>query len=275
MTIRNRIRGVVGAAALTTAVAVTAVVAGGPRQSSAAADASATQASVAAAQQPMPGASATPGRGTTPADKENRAADFEQRLAANLGVSVDQLRAAIKTTALQEVDAAETAGRITPEQAQRARDRINSGTGPFGFGGFGHWGRHRDGPRQGPAGGPRALFDGQIVEAAATALGISGDQLRQDLADLGSPQAVAAKHGKDNPAGKGALQGAMADAIRAELTGNGLDPARVDQAVAFFNQNFERLYTAPLGQHDPFGPAGRPGRLPGRAPSTMPPGGTQ
>ena len=56
-------------------------------------------------------------------------------------------------------------------------------------------------------GGPVALGDDGFARAAASYFGISADQLRQDLHDRGSLQAVAAKYGKDTADGKAGLPG--------------------------------------------------------------------
>lgn len=126
---------------------------------------------------------------STPAATEQRRQaqdEYLNRLAANLGVTVDRLRAALQQTALQDVDAALAAGRVTAEQAQAARDRINSGDLHLGpgvgrGGGFG-----RDGGR----GGMFASSD-QI----ATFLGITAEQLRTERQNQ-SLAAVAQAHGK-------------------------------------------------------------------------------
>ncbi|HEX2112164.1 MAG TPA: hypothetical protein VHF67_11485 [Gaiellaceae bacterium] len=67
---------------------------------------------------------------------------FLDAVARHLGVSRDELDDATKAAALDQVDAALEAGRITEEQADELRSRIESGEvppffGPF-FGGFHH-----------------------------------------------------------------------------------------------------------------------------------------
>src|SRR5581483_11297697 len=90
-----------------------------------------------------------------------------------------------KQTALQEVDAALAAGRITAQQAQQARDRINSGE----FGGFG-FGIGRGGPG-GPGG--RGFFAEK--DQLAQFLGITEAQLQTELNGK-SLAKVAQAHGK-------------------------------------------------------------------------------
>jgi hypothetical protein len=137
---------------------------------------------------------------------EARITEHLNRLAQNLGVTPDKLRDALKQTALQEIDAAVQAGRMTQAQADRAREAINNGTaGGFGagpiFGGFGPGGP--GGMRGGPggAGGPGGMFGGMRAghlgdDKIATFLGITQDQLRQELRSGKSLAQVATAHGK-------------------------------------------------------------------------------
>ena len=66
---------------------------------------------------------------------------FQAAVAEKLGVTTTELQNAYKAAALEQVDAAVAAGRLTEEQADAIRERIESGDflGPhFGFGfGFG------------------------------------------------------------------------------------------------------------------------------------------
>ena len=70
---------------------------------------------------------------------------FLDAVARHLGVSREELDDATKAAALEQVDAALEAGRITEEQAEALKSRIESGEGPpfFGplFGGL-HGGMH-------------------------------------------------------------------------------------------------------------------------------------
>ena len=201
-----------------------------------------------------PRTSGTPGAG-----KQGQACgDFASKLAGNLGVSEDKLRDAFKQTALQEVDAAQAAGRITADQAQRLKDRINQGGGNLPC-------FHLGGDKVGQAArgvqrGQMAMILPQMVDATAGYLGTDRATLMQELRDQGSLQAVAAKHGKDTPDGKAGLEQAMEAALRKTLADSGADQARVDQVANQFKQNFDRLYTRNLkrmgpgaGADSPFG----------------------
>jgi hypothetical protein len=97
---------------------------------------------------------------------------FLDAVARHLGVSRDELDEATRAAALDQVDAALEAGRITEEQAEELRSRIESGDipplfGPFlgGLGGL-HGGMH--------------VF-GADLSAAAAYLDLSVDELRDRL----------------------------------------------------------------------------------------------
>ena len=94
---------------------------------------------------------------------------FLDAVARHLGVSREELDDATKAAALEQVDAALEAGKITEEQAEALKSRIESGEGrPFfgpGFGRF-HGGIHGFGPH---------------LSAAADYLDLSVEQLRERL----------------------------------------------------------------------------------------------
>ncbi len=113
-----------------------------------------------------------------------------------------------------------------------------------------------------------------IAGAAATYFGIDRNQLRQDLAAAGSLRGVAAKYGKDTAAGKAGLEAALEAALRQSLVDRGASADRINQAVERFKQNFDRLYTAPLGRQGSRAPGGF-GRGPRQAPTATPTGGRQ
>lgn len=136
------------------------------------------------AQQPSP----TPPPSARQQQAQQRANDFIDRLARNLGVTPERLRDALRQTAIQGVDQALAEGRITQQQADRLKEQINAGAVmPFGPGfGFG---------RPGPFGEGRLGIPGFDKAALAQFLGITPEQLRQELPGKSLAQ-VAAAHGK-------------------------------------------------------------------------------
>ena len=156
---------------------------------------------------------------------------FLDAVAKHLGISSDELREATKAAAVDQVDAALEEGRITKEQAEELKSRIEAGEVPpfFGPGLFGHF--------RGPFHGP-----GDHLSAAASYLDLTVDQLidrlndGRSLADVakaegksvdGLKQAIVAEAEKDldEAVADGDLQRQEADAILARLR------ARVDDFV--------------------------------------------
>ena len=121
---------------------------------------------------------------------------FLSDAANRLGVTSAQLQDALKQAAIDRVDAALAAGRITQAMADRIKQRIESGD--LGRG-FGHPGFHR---------GLRA-----IGSAAATYIGITPQQLRQEIVGGKSLAQVATEQGKSVDG----LKQAILDAVKTRL----------------------------------------------------------
>jgi len=133
-------------------------------------------------------------------------------VAKRLNVTPDQLKAAIKGATDDRIDQAVKDGKITKEQGDKLKQRLADGGLPF-FGpgpgrGFGHHGFG------GPGFGHRA---GASLDAAATYLGLTEDQLHAQLAS-GKSLADIAK-------GKGKTVDGLEKAMTADLQ------AKLDQAV--------------------------------------------
>ncbi len=300
MSIRNRAIAAVGGVGLTLAIAVGAVAAGGPHGGTSTPTTGGASSSTAASTTTTAGFATTTnfsfgnfgdlgglmgagGLGAATialAPDPAQCQDVQSKLAANLGVTTDQLQSAIKKTMLQEIDENEKAGKLTADQAKAARDRVNSttdfcanlGTHFAGPGGQRPGGGKVDG-RGGIGIGGIGMADSATYQAVATYFGINTDQLQQDLKDAGSLQGVAAKYGKDNTAGKAALEAAMEQSLKADLAKRNLPQTMIDQIVAQFKTNFDTLYTAKMGQGMPIGPGGQ-NRTPGQRPGGPRPSAT-
>jgi hypothetical protein len=140
------------------------------------------------------GAIAASGSGDPAAERQAFLSDAANRL----GVSSAKLQDALKQAALDRVDAAVAAGRLTKAQADSIKQRIESGR--LGAG-FGHAGFHR---------GLRGFG-----EAAAAYIGVNREQLRQELIGGKSLAQVATEHGKS----VGGLKQAIVDAAKKRLDG--------------------------------------------------------
>jgi polyhydroxyalkanoate synthesis regulator phasin len=138
-----------------------------------------------------------------------------------LGVEPDALSDALKQALQNSVDEAVEDGRLTEEQGERLKERIESGQGPF-MGGFGF--RGGDGFGFGPGLGHHLGF--ASLEAAASFLDVTEDALRDRLRDGDTLAEVARDRGK-SVAG---LVDALVDAAN----------ERIDEAVEAGRLDVER-----------------------------------
>jgi polyhydroxyalkanoate synthesis regulator phasin len=122
--------------------------------------------------------------------------------ATQLGVSPGALSSALKTALKHRVDAAVAAGRLTKEQGDALKARIDAGSVPFLYGGFHH--------------GPLGHF--LELDAAASYLGLTETQLRDQLGGGKTLAQIAKDRNKS--------VGGLVDAMTAEAK------TQVDDAVA-------------------------------------------
>jgi hypothetical protein len=163
---------------------------------------------------------------------------FMDTLASELGTTRDGLVAASKTAANAAIDAAVEASDLTDERAAEIRDRIDDadGTGCRWFGaGFAHGFGH---------GLARGLLGGDVLEAAADALGVDSADLVSELREADSLEAVAEQHG----AAYDDLTASILSAVRADLDAGDIDPDRAEAVIERLTQWLDNG-----GQFDGFG----------------------
>lgn len=149
---------------------------------------------------------------------------FMDALASELGVTRDSLVAAGQSAATATIDAAVEAGDLTEERATELRERIAEADGTrcgwFGHGfarGFGH-------------GFARGFLGGNLVEAAADALGIESSELIDQLREAESLQSLAEAQGVSYAE----VRASVLAAVEADLdaaVGEGLDQERADAVI--------------------------------------------
>jgi hypothetical protein len=174
--------------------------------------------------------------------------DFLDSVAKHLGVSRQKLDDATKAAAIDQVDAALSAGRITKAQADALKKRIESGdVPPLGFGrGFDR------GPGLG-LGGPGMIkpFIDDGLSAAAKYLGLTESALRDKLSNSQSLADVAKAQNKD----VNGLQNAIVTAAKADLdkavADKRLTKAQADQALAALKDHIGDLVNGKLNFRAP------------------------
>jgi polyhydroxyalkanoate synthesis regulator phasin len=168
------------------------------------------------------GAIAVAGGGAGFAATQNDSGNDSQAIiddaAKQLGVTPNALTNALKTALKHRVDEAVAAGRLTKEQGDELKARIDAGDLPLGVGGFHH-------------GGPGHYLE---LDAAADYLGLTEAQLRNELSGGKTLAQVARDHGKsvdglieamvaeakshlDDAVAAGRITKAQADSVLADL----------------------------------------------------------
>jgi hypothetical protein len=158
----------------------------------------------------------------------DRGARCEERLAKaaeNRGVSVEQLKADIEARVLARIDAAEKAGRISPERAAKLRERVDQGS---------LCGARKQARARIAAHG--------MLKAAAEFLGLDRTELRAQLPG-NSLAGLAEKQGKTATGLKAAMV-APGKARLAKVVADGkITQARADLAAKRLDALAERLAT--------------------------------
>lgn len=109
-------------------------------------------------------------------------------VAARLGITPDQLRAAFKAALSARVDTAVAAGQLTPEQAAKLKQRIADGKG-LGIGARKRFARHQKAFRA-------RIAKARAYSPVADYLGLTREQLRAELRSGKSLAQIAQSKGK-------------------------------------------------------------------------------
>lgn len=175
---------------------------------------------------------------------------FLDDLAGRLNVPRDKLDAAIKGAAEDQVDQAVKAGKLTQAQADALKQRIESANGlplgraiPFG--------------RPGKPGAPRALPGGHFgplapLDSAAKYLGLTTDQLQQQLRSGKSLADVAKAQNKD----LAGLESALKTDITSQLDDAVKNGRLTDAQRANIEKNLDQRIEALVNRTQAPGPRG-------------------
>lgn len=183
-----------------------------------------------------------------PAERTQRSDEFMSRLAANLGITPDALRGALIKTEQEQVDQAVTRGRLTAEQGQRLKERIQQRNGRGTFFGPKERPGLRGPGRPGQAGANADGFQrGMIRSAAEQALGLSPDELTGRLRQGQTLAQIAQELGKDPAAVQRDLQAALESRLDQAQSAGGMTAEQLANAKARLPQLVERLMNAQRG----------------------------
>jgi polyhydroxyalkanoate synthesis regulator phasin len=161
--------------------------------------------------------------------------------AKNLGIEPSKLTAALEKALEDRVDAAVAAGRLTKQQGDELKQRIESGevpffAGPGGGPGFGH-----------VFGGPHMFLHG--LDAAATYLDLTEDQLQSRLRSGKTLAEIAKAQNKSVDGLKDALVRQAQDRLDQAVKDGRLSKAQEQQILSGLKQHVDDLVNgkAPAG----------------------------
>ncbi len=159
-----------------------------------------------------------------------------QALAQRLGISVDKLQQAQKDAAKDVIDQALKDGKITADQAAKAKQRIDAASGKCEF--FGHLG--------GVGGEQHPLKAGLQVgfEAAAKALGMTTDELKAALKSGKSIEEIAKSKNVDLNSVKDAIVNAEKAHLDQAVKDGKITQAQADKMKSALDQHADQLLKA-------------------------------
>jgi hypothetical protein len=201
---------------------------------------------------------------------DSSGSSFLDSVAKHLGISSEKLEDATKAAAIDQVDQALADGRITKEQADELKSRIESGEWP-GLLGPGFLGPGLSGPKhfgfgfreEGPGEDQREhhfFFDGKLASAAEY-LGLTEAELREQLADGKSLADVAEAQGKSVDGLKDSIlesaRSALDEAVEADRLTQEQADAIYERLTGWIDELVQLRFPGPLRGFGPgFGPPG-------------------
>jgi hypothetical protein len=207
-------------------------------------------------------------------DPKARIEEFIKKLAANVGVTEQQLKDGLKKTSTDELDKALADGKIDQATADKIRAAIQNGEGGFGFGLMPIGGRGKGpqgapgaapngGPQAGPNGGGQRGGAGMGLgntDAIAKFLGIDAKTLQDALGSGQTPAEVAKAHGKSRDELKAFLISEMDTHLKQQVDSGKLTQAQADAMRTQSAANIDKMLDSKLPQRpNGFGGPGGPG----------------
>ena len=173
--------------------------------------------------------------GATTASAADRA-PLVDAIAAKLGVTPDQLRAAVKAAVVARVDAALAAGKLTPEQAARLEARIADANG-LGLG----LGAGKAFAKKQKAFGDRLAKRAKASGPAAEYLGLTREALRAELRKGQSLAQIARARGKSVEGLVAAMVAPLKERLDKAVANDRVTRQRADAILERLTSRVERL----------------------------------
>jgi hypothetical protein len=170
---------------------------------------------------------------------------FLDDAAKRLGTTPAKLEAALKGAAIDRIDAAVAAGRLTKAQGDAIKQRIQSGKGPLL--GLGPAVRGRPPGGRGFGFGFRLGFGpGRSLDAAAHYLGLTDKQLRKQLHSGRSLATIAKNKGKSLSGLESAIRAAVKTRLDKMVQNKRITAAQENQFLQQFDRSLPNLVNGSL-----------------------------
>lgn len=184
------------------------------------------------------------------------------KVAVKLGITQDKLTQAFKDARIELIDEAVASGKMTADQATKAKERVNTGDamGGPGMGGPGMGGRGMGDHRGGP---------GRGLDQVAAAIGITTDELRTQLEAGKTPVQVAQSKGIDEATLKTKVLAAIKADLDAKVKAGTITQAQADTMYTEAQEHISDMlnHTPPARpQQGQQGQTGQQGQGQGRGP---------
>ena len=185
------------------------------------------------------------GAGIAASQDDSKASSFFDSVAKHLGISSEELEDATRAAAIDQVDAAVEDGRITEEQAEELKSRIESGELPpfFGAGPF-FGGPRGDGEHEFGFGPGFGFHFGDKLSAAIEYLGVTEDELREALRNGRSLADVAKAEGKSVDGLKEALLADVRTRLDEAVAEEKLTREQADRILERMREGIDHLVNA-------------------------------
>lgn len=179
---------------------------------------------------------------------------FLAKVAEKLGVSEDELNTAVQQAQIEMIDEAVAEGRLTEDQAAQMTERIQEGDLLF--------------PLMGEE--PGGHGGAAIPQAAAQVLGMTEDEVMQELRDGSSLAELAAAQGMSTEDFQAALLTEVQSQLDAQVADGKLTQEQADQEYQRIQDNIDSIVSGEAGLGGLGGPGGPGGPGHGPPPEAAP-----
>jgi len=174
----------------------------------------------------------------TATDEPARLADrFKEKLAEELGISVDQLNTALDNTQYALIDEAVADGKLTQSEADRLKQRVEEGHNLFPFGGARPFIRHH--------------LKMELIQATAEVLGVDVSVVTEGLRNGDTLAQIANANGMETEAFKTALLANVKSTLDQKVADGDITQEQADNLYERLTNNIDDIVNHEPPDHPP------------------------